>query len=104
MGLHPMAKACWAAKERVADPVGVVLSSTETVLSPGLSPRLATTRSTLPSPLTSAVARETGFGAVAKVCGVEKEKLLAPIGVVFRSTDTESKTDVMTRSGLPSPL
>ena len=55
-GSTPVAKVCWAAKEAVVAPGAVVFSSTLTLLLPAL----ATTRSGLPSPLTSATATETG--------------------------------------------
>ena len=53
-GTDPVAKVCCAAKLGVVAPGAVVLSSTETVL----SLRFATTRSGLPSPLTSAAVTE----------------------------------------------
>src|SRR5258707_58492 len=81
--------------------VTVVFNSTDTVL----SLPLATTRSGLPSPLTSATATERGGLPVAKVCWVAKEGVVAPGAVVFNSTDTVAEAELLTtRSGLPSPL
>src|SRR5262245_3157797 len=78
-----------------------VLSSTDTVL----EKELATARSGLPSPLTSATATPRGRVAVAKVVGAAKLGAAAPGAVVFSSTDTVLSTLLVTaRSGLPSPL
>jgi hypothetical protein len=63
-GSRPVVKVCWVAKLGVAAPGAVVLSSTDTV-----SPlKFVTTRSGLPSPLTSAVITEYGPLPTPKVC------------------------------------
>src|ERR1022692_3360619 len=66
-GANPVAKFTAAAKVGAAPGV-VVFSSTDTVS----SPLLTTTRSGLPSPLTSAIATETGDNPVAAVLWVAK--------------------------------
>ena len=48
----------------------------------------ATIRSGLPSPFTSAAVTERGSVPVAKVCWAAKEGVVAPVAVVFSSTDT----------------
>ena len=73
-GTLPVAKVCWAAKEGVVEPGGVVFSSTDTVLASWL----ATMRSGLPSPLRSAAATETGALPVAKVCWAAKPGVTSP--------------------------
>ncbi len=96
-----MAKVCWGAKLGVAAPGAVVLSSTETVLSPSF----ATIRSGLPSPLTSAAVTEAAAPPTAKVCWVAKLGVVAPGAVVLSSTETVSSRAFATiRSGMPSPL
>ena len=65
-------------------PGAVVLSRTETVLSPSF----ATIRSGLPSPLTSAMVTETGWLPVAKVCWAAKLGVVAPGAVVLSRTET----------------
>src|SRR5260370_14190561 len=100
-GAVPVAKVCWAAKLGVGAQAVVVLSSTDTVL-PFSS---ATSRSGLPSPLTSAAVTEAGPLPVAKVCWAAKLGVAAPGAVVLSSTDTVPSLLFATiRSALPSPL
>src|SRR5262249_14995600 len=100
-GPLPVVKAFRVAKEDVVAAVGVVLSSTDTVL----APQLVTTRSGLRSQLKSPTAREWGAVPVAKFCWVAKEEVAAPAGVVLSSTDTVSAPRLaIARSSLPSPL
>src|SRR5260370_445201 len=81
----PVAKVCWVAKEGVVAPGAVVFNSTDTVLSVAL----ATTRSGLPSPLTSATATATGAMPVAKAGWGAKEAGGAPAAAVRVRTDRE---------------
>src|SRR5271166_3871509 len=81
-GALPVEEVGWAAKLGVVAPAAVVFSSTDTVL----EPKLATMRSGLPSPVTSATATESGLEPVAKVCWAAKVGLVAPGAVVFSST------------------
>src|SRR5262249_5815134 len=63
-GRLPVAKVCWSAKLGAVAPATVVFSSTDTVAELWL----ATSRSSRPSPLTSAAVTEAGLSPVAKVC------------------------------------
>src|SRR2546430_1242804 len=78
------AKVCWAAKEDVAAPAAVVLSSTDTVL----ELKLAVTRSGRPSALRSPTATVQGPAPVAKVCWAANAGVGWPGAVVLISTDT----------------
>src|SRR5262245_27018383 len=84
LGMLPVAKVCWGAKEGGVAPGAVVVSSPDTVA----LTLLATRRSGRPSPLTSPTATELGVLPVAKVCWGAKEGVVAPAAVVFSSTDT----------------
>src|SRR5437667_419508 len=89
-------KGCWAAKEGVAAPAAVVLSSTDTML----ELKLAVTRSGRPSPLRSPAATVQGPAPVAKVCWAVKDGVAAPGAVVLNSTDTVLESWLaVTRSG-----
>src|SRR5579885_3532517 len=84
----------------VRAPEDVVFNSTKTAL----LPPLATTRSGLPSPLTSTAATDCGAPAV-NVCCAAKLGALAPGAAVLNSTETVPLVPfATTRSGMPSPL
>src|SRR5579883_3155857 len=62
-------------------------------------------RSGLPSPLKSPATTVEDSKPAAKVCWGAKVGVVAPVGVVFSSTDTvPDRKLAMARSGLPSPL
>src|SRR5262249_21246473 len=93
LGLLPVAKVCWGAKDGVVAPGAVVFSSTDTVA----LKVLATRRSGRPSPLTSPTATELGALPVSTVCWGAKEGVVAPGAVVFSSTDTVALPVLATR-------
>src|SRR4051812_41155800 len=98
VGLEPTAKVCRDAKLDTLAPDTVVFSSTLAALSTRVGGSvekskvawLATTRSGLPSPSTSAAASEVGLGPMSKVCWVWKvatrDGFGDGFGVVFSRT------------------
>src|SRR5262249_42613229 len=94
-GADPVTNVFCTANDGVSAPGTVVFKSTDTVL----SSRLATTRSGLPSPLTSASATDLGLLPVAKVTWEAKA-----VAVCKNTDKVPSIRFVTTRSGCPSPL
>ena len=83
-GLVPVGKSTWPLKEAVLAPGLIVFKRTDAVA----EPPLVTTRSGMRSPLRSATATDVGFDPVAKSAWLANENVVAPVGVVFRRTDT----------------
>src|SRR5260370_64570 len=74
LGSATVGKVCWGLNNAVGAPGVVVFRSTDTVL----SLKLATTRSGLPSPLTSNNATDSGSVPVATFCWGAKDAVGAP--------------------------
>ena len=92
-----MVNCCRAMKLTLVAPLEVVLSNTETALSS------ATTRSVLPSPLTSAATTNAGPDPASKLGAAAKVALVAPVAVWLNSTETAASLRTI-NSALPSPL
>ena len=108
-GTSPAANTTGAANVGVAAPDAVVLIRTETALpSASGGPALALIRSSLPSPSTSAAARDHAVLIAPKGVGAAKLGVAAPAAVVLRSTSSAGvplEFELLTtRSGLASPV
>src|SRR5260370_1404461 len=101
-GTDPVAKVCWGAKDAGKAPGVGVFGSTGS----RLMTKKETTRTGLPSPLTTPNATAKGADPVVMTWWVAKDNVDAPGVVVVISSDTLASPPKLatTRSGLPSPL